>query len=158
MYGNKGPPKKYSNPRGVTDQSGASRVCQKCASTEHWTFECQSAADATRKTTARLSRSQMLRWGIKRRRQEFVPEPTEREAYTAHAKEVERMLLTEARRDVLQRQRLEKSRDVKDDSDDDGCSRGDDTWNDVKSKESKQSAISKVEAYIKEEKKDHVEM
>ncbi|RNF26553.1 uncharacterized protein Tco025E_01156 [Trypanosoma conorhini] len=152
MYGDKGPPKKYSNPRGVTEQAVGSRVCQKCASTEHWTFECKKAPDASRKTSTRLSRSQMLRWGIKQRRQEFVPEPTEREAYTAQVREVERALLTEAREEVLQRRRLEKSRGVKDERDDDGRSCGDGAEKDAGSKRrAAATAAVKGEVHCKEE-------
>ncbi|ESL10344.1 hypothetical protein TRSC58_01926 [Trypanosoma rangeli SC58] len=154
MYGDRGPPKKYSNPRGVTGEAVTSRVCQKCASKEHWTFECKKTPDAACKTTPRLSRSQMLRWGIKQRRQEFVPEPTEREAYNAHVKEVERVLLTEAREEVLQKRRLEKLRGVKDRVDDDGCCRGDYARKDVSSREPAVSAAVKGEAHVKEERDD----
>ncbi|KEG15452.1 hypothetical protein DQ04_00071200 [Trypanosoma grayi] len=113
MYGNSGPPKKYSTPRDVGENSQARRVCQKCASTEHWTFECKDADKAVRNTAARLSRTQMLRWGIKQRRREFVPEPSERETYSAQVKKVGKLLLAEAYEEVRQKRRLEQQPLVK---------------------------------------------
>ncbi|ORC93828.1 uncharacterized protein TM35_000017050 [Trypanosoma theileri] len=115
MYGDAGAPKKYSTPRGVDEKSVSARVCQKCASTDHWTFECKSGAHTPRNTTTtRLSRTQMLRFGIKQKREEFVPEPTEKEAYMAQVKEVEKLLLAEAKGQAVQKRRVEQRREVKD--------------------------------------------
>lgn len=108
MYGDKGPPKGYSVPR---YDGGASRMCQHCSSTDHWTYECTrkkknaapGVAAATSKpslstsATARLSRTQMLKYGVKRRRAEFVPEETERELYNREIKALEKALIAEVR-------------------------------------------------------------
>ncbi|KAG8349115.1 putative Zinc knuckle [Trypanosoma vivax] len=109
MYGSAGPPKKYSTPRGVDDSSAAKRICQKCSSKAHWTFECKEAAART-STTARLSRTQQQRWGIKQRRQEFVPEPTEWEAYKERVKGVEQQLMAEVREEKRKKVRCETTR------------------------------------------------
>lgn len=103
MYGDKGPPKGYSVPRFDTN---AEKRCQTCASTEHWTFECpkkKSASAVAAKSpaaTVKLSRSQMLRYGIKQKLANFVPEPTEREVFDAELKEVRRELTAEVRQHV----------------------------------------------------------
>ncbi|RHW72918.1 Zinc knuckle [Trypanosoma brucei equiperdum] len=114
MYGNKGPPRKYSTPRGVDETSNAKKTCQKCGSKVHWTFECKGVTLSRGAATTRLSRTQQLRWGIKQQRQEFVPEPTEWEAYKERVKGVERQLVAEARAEVNQKkQRLEDRTGVK---------------------------------------------
>ncbi|CBZ30532.1 conserved hypothetical protein [Leishmania mexicana MHOM/GT/2001/U1103] len=103
MYGDKGPPKGYSVPRFDTN---ASKRCQTCSSTEHWTFECplkKSATLSAKKsaaTTVKLSRSQMLRYGIKQKSANFVPEPTEREVFDAELKELRNVLTAEVRQEV----------------------------------------------------------
>ncbi|KAH9577198.1 hypothetical protein LSM04_000052 [Trypanosoma melophagium] len=115
MYGDAGAPKKYSTPRGVDEKSASARVCQKCASTTHWTFECKSSPHTARNTTTtRLSRTQMFRWGIKQKREEFVPEPTEKEAYIAQVKEVEKLLLDEAKGQAVQKRRVEQRTETRD--------------------------------------------
>ncbi|CAM38726.1 conserved hypothetical protein [Leishmania braziliensis MHOM/BR/75/M2904] len=103
MYGDKGPPKGYSVPRYDTN---ASKRCQTCSSKEHWTFECPqrqvstSSAKKSAAATVKLSRSQMLRYGIKQRSINFVPEPTERELFDAELKELRNVLTTEVRQEL----------------------------------------------------------
>ncbi|CAC9541655.1 conserved hypothetical protein [Leishmania infantum JPCM5] len=103
MYGDKGPPKGYSVPRFDTN---ASKRCQTCSSTEHWTFECplkKSATSSAKKSaaaTVKLSPSQMLRYGIKRKSANFVPEPTEREVFDAELRELRNMLTAEVRQEL----------------------------------------------------------
>ncbi|KAG5493393.1 hypothetical protein GH5_02139 [Leishmania sp. Ghana 2012 LV757] len=102
MYGDKGPPKGYSVPRYDTN---ASKRCQTCSSEEHWTFECpkrKSATSAKKSATAtvKLSRSQLLRYGIKQKSADFVPEPTEREVFDAELKELRNVLTAEVRQEL----------------------------------------------------------
>nr|CCC89940.1 conserved hypothetical protein [Trypanosoma congolense IL3000] len=105
MYGSTGPPRKYSTPRGVDNTVSVKRTCQKCGSKEHWTFECKAEGKTSGKATTRLSRSQQLRWGVKQKRHEFVPEPTEWEAYVERVKGVERQMVAEARSEADRKKR-----------------------------------------------------
>ncbi|CAG9582299.1 conserved hypothetical protein [Leishmania major strain Friedlin] len=103
MYGDKGPPKGYSVPRFDTN---ASKRCQTCSSTVHWTFECplkNSATLSAKKsaaTTVKLSPSQMLRYGIKQKSANFVSEPTEREVFDAELRELRSVLTAEVRQEL----------------------------------------------------------
>ncbi|GET92488.1 hypothetical protein, conserved [Leishmania tarentolae] len=103
MYGDKGPPKGYSVPRFDTN---AGKRCQTCSNTEHWTFECPRKKSATldakksASKTVKLSPSQMLRYGIKRKSANFVPEPTEREVFDAELKELRNVLAAEVREEI----------------------------------------------------------
>ncbi|KPA82552.1 hypothetical protein ABB37_03589 [Leptomonas pyrrhocoris] len=108
MYGDKGPPKGYSVPRYDTN---AKKHCQLCSSAEHWTFECPrksssstgSSGDAAKKSsmkTVKLSRSQMLKYGVKPKLAHFVPEPTEREVFDAEMKELRTVLTAEVRSEL----------------------------------------------------------
>lgn len=107
MYGEKGPPKGYSVPRYDTN---AAKHCQLCSSTEHWTFECpkkassSTSADKAAKKgsakTVKLSRSQMLKYGVKPKLAAFEPEPTEREVFDAEMKELRKVLTAEVRSEV----------------------------------------------------------
>ncbi|KPI88249.1 hypothetical protein ABL78_2673 [Leptomonas seymouri] len=105
MYGDKGPPKGYSVPRYDTN---AKKYCQLCSSAAHWTFECPKKAPSSAVTTdnsakkrstktVKLSRSQMLKYGVKPKATHFVPEPTEREVFDAEMKELRSVLTAEVR-------------------------------------------------------------
>ncbi|EPY15229.1 hypothetical protein STCU_12224 [Strigomonas culicis] len=95
LYGETGPPSGYSAPR--YESKDAKRRCQKCGAVDHWTFECKRKPEkaTTKASGARLSRSQMLKYGVKRERVEFVPEPTQREQAEADFKEIEKTLVAE---------------------------------------------------------------
>ncbi|KAG5494149.1 hypothetical protein JKF63_01984 [Porcisia hertigi] len=102
MYGSKGPPKGYSVPRYDTN---VSKRCQTCSSTEHWTFECSqkksiTSAKKSAVGTVKLSRSQMLRYGITQKSANFLPEPTEREVFDAELKELRSVLTAEVRQEL----------------------------------------------------------
>lgn len=101
MYGDKGPPKGYSVPR--YEAEGGKMHCQLCSSGEHWTFACpqkQSKTKTTARPAVKLSRSQMLKYGISRKRTEFEPEPTEREQFDAEIKQLEKVLVKEVREEA----------------------------------------------------------
>lgn len=107
MYGDKGPPKGYSVPRYDTTTT---RYCQLCTSADHWTFECPTKASAgtpagkaarkSNTTTVKLSRSQMLKYGVKPKVAAFVPEPTEREVFDSEMKELRTVLTAEVRSEL----------------------------------------------------------
>ncbi|KAL7707901.1 Zinc knuckle [Lotmaria passim] len=109
MYGDKGPPKGYSVPRYDTN---AKKHCQLCSSAEHWTFECPKKATSSSSTiadtvakkssakTVKLSRSQMLKYGVKPKLAHFVPEPTEREVFDAEMRELRSVLTAEVRSEL----------------------------------------------------------
>ncbi|KAG5468468.1 hypothetical protein LSCM1_02448 [Leishmania martiniquensis] len=103
MYGDKGPPKGYSVPRYDTN---AAKRCQTCGCQAHWTFECpqkksdMSSAKKSATATVKLSRSQMLKYGIKQKSANFTPEPTEREVFDAELKELRNVLTAEVRQEL----------------------------------------------------------
>jgi hypothetical protein len=104
MYGDKGPPKGYSVPRYDTN---ATKHCQLCSSATHWTYECPKKAvtstDLAKRSsvkTVKLSRSQMLKYGVKQKLTKFVPEPTEREVFDAEMKELRTVLTAEVRNEL----------------------------------------------------------
>lgn len=107
MYGDKGPPKGYSVPR---HDSAVKAQCQHCSAQGHWSYECPANKKASESgkqlppkeapRTAKLSRTQMLKYGVKRKRAEFVPEATEREAYDQEMKSLETILAAEVRQSV----------------------------------------------------------
>jgi hypothetical protein len=114
-YGAKGAPKGYSNPRGVIG-NGGQRICQKCNSTAHWTYECAVAGGrATPAGTGyvqRPSRTQLLRQGIKAAVQPVAVAPTPREAFEAELKERAAMLEAELRAEAGLPQRGEAAASV----------------------------------------------
>uniref|UniRef100_A0A7S1QX05 CCHC-type domain-containing protein n=1 Tax=Neobodo designis TaxID=312471 RepID=A0A7S1QX05_NEODS len=102
-YGAQGPPKGYSNPRGVTG-TGGPRQCQKCNSKAHWSYECPGPNAAGAGSTgyvSRPSRTQLLRQGMKTAPVRAVPvAPTPREAFEAELKERAALLEAELRADA----------------------------------------------------------
>lgn len=120
MYGDKGPPKGYSVPRYDTN---AQKNCQLCSSADHWTYECPkkkasaaspsgASANNAKKSVAKavkLSRSQMLKYGVKPKLVNFVPEPTEREVFDAEMKELRTVLTAEVRNELKATKAVEKA-------------------------------------------------
>lgn len=100
MYGDKGPPKGYSAPRYDTK---ATKFCQYCSSTAHWSYECSnkkssnSATPSLPSSPPKLSRTQLLKYGIKRKRTWLDPKPTEKEQYNSEIRELEKVLVAEAK-------------------------------------------------------------
>lgn len=87
-YGKAGPPKGYSVPRKpTTDGSEAkesTHFCQLCHSKQHDTYECkEDVAKLTKAKAAvpRMSRTQMIRMGIKKEPKAVAPPPTEEEEF-----------------------------------------------------------------------------
>ncbi|CCW59877.1 unnamed protein product [Phytomonas sp. EM1] len=108
MYGESGPPKGYSIPR---HEGKSEKRCQYCGSTAHWSYACDGKEKNGRKASGpspKLSPTQMLKYGIKRKRTEFVPEPTEREAFNAELKSLEKIIGDELR----QEKRTAKEKDA----------------------------------------------
>lgn len=98
-YGTAGPPAGYSTPRGG---SSASPFCQHCQSTDHWTYACKASSETTKKKSAgtpRLSASQLLRLGLKRKRVEVVPVLSEKEAFDQNLKSLERELVESVKKE-----------------------------------------------------------
>lgn len=107
------PSKGYSVPRAEVGQSSSSRFCQNCSSTEHWTYQCQQSDKNTAKKPAnRLSPSQMLRLGIKRKRVEVVPEQTAKEKFVAELKAVEREIAQQIQEEKQQQQQQSQKQET----------------------------------------------
>ena len=86
-YGERGPPKGYSNPRDpVINAEEVKPECQRCRSRDHWTFECPSKT-VVKPKEKKLSRTEMLKRGIKRKLVVAMPPQSEREAFQAELKE-----------------------------------------------------------------------
>lgn len=107
MYGDKGPPKGYSVPRHIG--GSMKKHCQGCSATDHWTYECPQKEKRAAQcgSVPKLSRTLMLKYGIKQKRVEFVPTPTEREAYDKELQEAAVVLLDEVREEAEKRRRPE---------------------------------------------------
>eukprot|EP00796_Vickermania_ingenoplastis_P004423 gene4423-3222_t len=112
--------KRYSVTRVPVGASGP--YCQSCSSTSHWTYECTATE---KKKGSRLSASQLLRLGIKRKRVELIPEMTEREKFTADLQQIKKEIHQEMKDSKAQRQKERKVEsnnatptDVKEEKDD----------------------------------------
>jgi hypothetical protein len=88
-YGKAGPPKGYSVPRKPAAGDGSegkeeARFCQLCHSKQHNTYECKEDVAKLAKAKAavpRMSRTQMIRMGIKKEPKAVAPPPTEEELF-----------------------------------------------------------------------------
>lgn len=106
-----GPSKGYSIPR--RDAEGSSDpYCQNCSSTEHWTYQCKIVAETEKRSSARLSASQLLRLGLKRKRNEVVPEPTEREKFQEELKNIEAEIAEQIKQEKLLEAEKESLKDA----------------------------------------------
>ncbi|CUI15615.1 zinc finger protein, putative [Bodo saltans] len=89
------PPKGYSITRGPA--TNAAVQCQSCGAQGHWTYECPKKASSSSSTSVKpstkLSRTQMLRFGIQKPLQEIAPPKSDREVYDEQFKEAEKQLL-----------------------------------------------------------------
>ncbi|CCW67148.1 unnamed protein product [Phytomonas sp. Hart1] len=117
MNSNSGPPKGYSVPR---HKGKGEQRCQYCSSTDHWSYACDKKEKSKQKAAgsfSKLSHTQMLKYGIKRKLTEFVPQPTEREAYEAELKSLERMIGDELRqkKKATEGKNVDKSKKIKPD-------------------------------------------
>ena len=91
-YGDRGPPKGYSTPRDQAAETGPAK-CQRCDGA-HWTFECKKPAAVHQ---PRLSRTQLLKRGIRAQAVAKAAPKTEREEFAAELKERAAMLEAELR-------------------------------------------------------------
>jgi hypothetical protein len=94
-YGDRAAPKGYSVPRDVGASAGPAK-CQRCNG-PHWTFECKAAAP---KYQATLSRTQMLKRGIKAKAVAAAAPQTEREEFAAELRERAALLEAELREEA----------------------------------------------------------
>ncbi len=99
-YGLSGPPKGYSVPRGLPTGKAAAKRCQRCCSSEHWTFECKNVAapgsngagaqpkQPVTTGISKLSKTQILKLGLKKDLSEEAPPKTEGEISAEKMKEL----------------------------------------------------------------------
>ena len=128
-YGAKGPPKGYSNPRDPTVTNDDARpACQRCSKAGHWSYECPTAAASSTGASAaaapariaagktatggapprKLSRTEMIKRGLKRVAVAAAPPQTEQEDFKADLKE-RAALLEDELREVAREEREEKN-------------------------------------------------
>ena len=101
-----GPPKGYSVPRGVAVDKPIAKLCQTCSSREHWTYECKKSAASTNITVkqpvttglSKLSKTQMLKLGLKKDLSTEAPPKTEGEVLNEELKEAARLEARGARK------------------------------------------------------------